>query len=122
MARFMFLLIGEPDHHDRWEAASEEERQRVLDHYMAFASAVSQRGALVAGEALERPSGGFSVPRDAEPRLVADGPFAETAEQIVGFYLADLPSRAVAEEVAMLLPAEHSVEVRSCPDVGVTPR
>jgi hypothetical protein len=122
MPRFVFTLIGEPDHYDRWDAASEEEQQRVFDHFRAFKEAVSERGRLVAGEAFDRPSRAFTARRDAQPRLATDGPFAEVAEQLCGFYLADLPNEAAARELVLLLPPDYSVEVRHCPDVGVTPR
>ena len=46
-----------------------------------------------------------------------DGPFAETVEQIGGFYVVDLPDLETAVELAKLLPQEHLVEVR--PTVGV---
>jgi hypothetical protein len=122
MPRFVFTLIGEPDHYDRWDAASEEQQQRVFDHFRAFTEAVREQGTLVAGEAFDRPSRAFTARRDTHPRSITEGPFAEGAEQLCGFYLADLPSEAVAREHALLLPPDYSVEVRHCPDVGVTPR
>ena len=122
MLRFVFSVIGEPDHYDRGDAASEEQRQRVFDHFRAFTEAVSAEGTLVAGEAFDRPSRAFTARRDTQPRLTTDGPFAEVAEQSCGFYLADLPSEAAARKLALLLPPDYSVEVRHCPDVGVTPR
>jgi hypothetical protein len=48
---------------------------------------------------------------------VTDGPFAETVEQIGGFYVIDLPDLETAVECAKLLPREHRVEVR--PTLGV---
>jgi hypothetical protein len=122
MSRYLFALIGEPDHYDRWEAASEDDQQRVLDHFRAFTDAVRLRGALVGGEALDRPSSAFTARRGSGLRSPTDRPFAETAEQLCGFYLADLPDEATARELALLLPPDYSVEVRHCPDVGVTPR
>ncbi len=122
MPRYLFAIIGEPDHYDTWDGASDIEQQQVLDHFRAFTDAVRQRGTLVAGEALDRPSSGFTARRDREPRLVTEGPFAEAAEQLCGFYVADLPSEATARELVLLLPHAYSTEVRHCPDVGVTPR
>jgi hypothetical protein len=118
----MFTLIGEPDHYDRWDAASEQEQQRVFGHFRAFTEAVSEQGMLVAGEAFGRPSSAFTARRETQPRSTTDGPFAQVDEQSCGFYLADLPDEAAARELAVLLPPEYSVEVRHCPDVGVTRR
>jgi hypothetical protein len=122
MPRYVFVLIGEPDHYDNWDASSEDQQQQVFDDFRAFTEAVRKRGNLVAGEALDRPSSAFTARRASQPRLVTDGPFTETAEQICGFYVADLPNEASARELVLLLPAAYSVEVRHCPDVGVTPR
>ncbi len=122
MSRYLFALIGEPDHYDNWEASSDVDQQRVFDHFRAFTDAVKLRGTLVAGEALDRPSSAFTTRRDSGLRVATDGPFAETVEQLCGFYLADLPDEATARELALLLPPDYSVEVRHCPDVGVTPR
>jgi hypothetical protein len=94
----------------------------VFDHFRAFTDAVRLRGVLVAGEALDRPSTAFTARRDTPLRSVTDGPFAEKVEQLGGFYLADLPDEAAARELVLLLPPGYSVEVRHCPDVGVTPR
>jgi hypothetical protein len=120
--RYVFSLIGEPDHYDRWDAASEEQHQGVFNHFRAFTEAVREQGMLVAGEAFDRPSRAFTARRDTQPRITTDGPFAEVAEQLCGFYLADLPNEAAARDLALLLPPDYSVEVRHCPDVGVTPR
>jgi hypothetical protein len=50
---------------------------------------------------------------------VTEGPYAETVEQLGGFYLVELPDLATAVEVASLLPREYDIEVRECLDVGV---
>ena len=122
MSRYLFTLIGEPDHYDNWDASSDEHQQRVFAHFRAFTDAVRLRGRLVAGEALDRPSSAFTTRRDSGLRVATDGPFAEAVEQLCGFYLVDLPDDATARELALLLPPDYSVEVRHCPDVGVTPR
>ena len=45
-----------------------------------------------------------------------DGPYAETVEQVGGFYVVDLPSQELAVETARLLPVP-SVEVRPILDM-----
>ena len=75
-----------------------------------------QRGTLVVGHALHRPENARTV-RAGSDRLVTDGPFAESAEQIGGFYLIDVPDLDTAVTVARLLPAECDVEVR--PTLGI---
>ena len=121
--RFL-LLMTEPDHFDRWDASDEDYKERVFADFRAFGAAVRACGELVAGEALDRPSTARTVRPAAgvDRRPVTDGPFAETVEQLGGFYLVDVPDESAALEVAALLLREFSVEVRFCPDVGATPR
>ena len=55
--------------------------------------------------------------RPGRERAVTTGPYAETVEQVGGFYFVDLPDLATAVEVAALLPREYTVEVR--PTLGI---
>ena len=50
---------------------------------------------------------------------MTDGPFAETVEQVGGFYLIDVPDLGAAVELAALLPREYTVEVRPTLEVMV---
>lgn len=113
--RFL-VLLGGVDHFDNWDAADDEVRARFLRDYNRFAEAVRQHGDIVVGDALHRPENARCVQPGAD-RLVTDGPFAETVEQIGGFYVIDLPDPETAVELAKLLPREHRVEVR--PTLGV---
>ena len=105
------ILMAEADHFDKWESADEELRERVIADFQAFDAAVSARGAIVTGDALDRPESARTI-RPGADRPVTDGPFAETVEQLGGFYLIDVPDHATAVEVAALLPREYTVEVR----------
>jgi len=113
--RFL-ILLGGVEHFERWDAADEEQRDSHVRAYRAFADAVRERGDLVVGDALTRPEEARCVQPGAR-RMVTDGPFAETVEQLGGFYVVDLPDLGSAVEVATLLPAEHLVEVR--PTLGI---
>ena len=44
--------------------------------------------------------------------MVTDGPYAETVEQLGGFYLVELPDLDAAVEAARLLPSAYTIEVR----------
>jgi hypothetical protein len=113
--RFL-LLLGGADHFDRWDAADEDERARYFRAYRAFSDAVRKHGEIVVGDALTRPDAARCVQPGAA-RVVGDGPFAETVEQVGGFYVIDLPDMDTAVELARLLPQEHRVEVR--PTLGI---
>ncbi|QCW52620.1 transcription initiation protein [Nocardioides dongxiaopingii] len=118
MSRFL-LLMAEAGHFDAWDAADDALRDRVVADFQAFDRAVRERGAVVGGEALSRPETARTVrPAGADDvRPVTAGPFAETVEQLGGFYLVDVPDLAAAVELATLLPREYAVEVRECVDV-----
>ena len=110
------LLMAEADHFAKWEAADDALRERVVADFQAFDAAVRQRGAILGGEALS-PSSTARTVRPGPDRPVTDGQFAETVEQLGGFYLIEVETQAVALELAALLPREYDVEVRECLDV-----
>jgi hypothetical protein len=113
------ILLAEPDHFARWDAADDAEQERVFADYRAFTAAVRERGRFRGGEALAHPREARTLRPVGEGRRVTEGPYAETVEQLGGFYLVELPDFATAMEVAALLPREYHVEVRECLDVGV---
>ena len=95
-------------------AMSPEEGQARLAEYMAFGDEMGRRGVLQGGERLRPTTDATTVQvRDAKV-LTADGPFAETKEQIGGFYLVDCKNLDEAIEVAAKIPGAHtgSIEVR----------
>jgi hypothetical protein len=108
--RFL-VMLGGVDHFDNWDAAGEDLRARYFRDYRAFADAVRERGDIVVGDALTRPEAARCVQPGAG-RVVTEGPFVETVEQIGGFYVIDVPDFDTAVEAARLLPQEHRVEVR----------
>ena len=96
------------------EKASEEERQATTQAYMELTREMEQKGVLVAGEGLyPTPTATTVRVRDGE-RNVIDGPFAETKEQLGGFYVLDCKNLDEAIEWAGKVPGVQSgsVEVR----------
>jgi hypothetical protein len=97
-----------------WAGRSEDERKPIIDAYMSLAEELRQRGDYVAGAPLKPVATATTVRvRDDEP-VVTDGPFAETKEQLGGFFLIGAASSAAACEWAAKIPAARygSVEVR----------
>ena len=95
-------------------ALSPEERSAGLAEYGAFGEEMGRRGVLLGGDRLRPTTDATTVQvRDGEV-LVADGPFAETKEQMGGYYLVDCKDLDEAIEVASKIPgARHgTVEVR----------
>jgi hypothetical protein len=112
------VLLTEVDHFDAWDAISDEGRRQAIDAYNAFVDAVRERGAILAGDALHRPEEARTLQPGPE-RTVTDGPYAETKEQLGGFYYVELPDLETAVELAGLLPREYTIEVRPALDIEV---
>jgi hypothetical protein len=90
-----------------------EADQRIAG-YMAFGQEAERRGVLRGGERL-RPVADARTVRIRNGKTVSvDGPFAETKEQLGGFYLLECDTEAEALELAAMIPGakDGSVEVR----------
>lgn len=78
----------------------DDQRKKLNDSFEQTLTELSDRGQLLAGEALGDPAGA-TLHRwaDGEP-LSVDGPYSETKEHLAGFFVIDVESRERAEEVA----------------------
>ena len=87
-----------------------EEFGRIHGAFMAYVDALKKAGALVANQGL-RPTTDAKTVRKT---TVLDGPFAETKEQLAGYYLLEAPDLDVALSWAKRCPgaAYGSIEVR----------
>src|SRR4051812_15904076 len=85
----------------------------MMAGYGAFTQDVKQRGLLKGGEALQPVSTATTVRVRNGERLVADGPYAETTEQLGGFYLLDCKDLDEAVDCAAKIPGAQygSIEV-----------
>jgi hypothetical protein len=102
------------DQEARWANLPEDERNALYADYMAFSDELRESGAYVAVGRLQRIETATSVRiRDGE-QLTTDGPFAETKEQLGGFYLVEVDSHEEAIQWAAKIPAAQTgtVEVR----------
>ncbi|WP_309650179.1 YciI family protein [Nocardioides sp.] len=107
------VLVAEADHFERWAVVDEAGRAAFFEALSAFEEAVAARGSIVAGAGLAPPAQAVTL-RPGQPLAV--GPYAETVEQMGGFYLIDVPDLETAVEVARLMPAHVTVEVRPTAD------
>jgi hypothetical protein len=92
----------------------ESEAGAMLAEYGQFWDEMGARGVLQGGERLRPTSDATTVRvRDGET-LTTDGPFAETKEQVGGFFLVDCKDLDEAIEIAAKIPgaAHGSIEVR----------
>lgn len=95
-----------------WDTATAEQRQEVMDAHTAFHKAVADRATMLAGEALAESAEARTLRHVAGAPVVTEGPYAETAEQIGGFYLIEAESLDLVVELCHLLPSSYAVEVR----------
>jgi hypothetical protein len=90
------------------------DEEAMLSGYGQWAQEMNERGVLRGGERLRPTTDSTTVRvRDGET-LTSDGPFAETKEQVGGYYLVDCKDLDEAIEIAAKLPgaAHGSIEVR----------
>jgi hypothetical protein len=109
--KYLLTLYGDET---AYVDARPEDIAREMANYESFDRAVAEAGVLVAGEGLQPTPTATTVRiRDGE-RLLTDGPFAETREQLGGFYLLDCADLDEAIGWAAKLPAAATgaVEVR----------
>ncbi len=87
---------------------------RVFDDWVAYTHALRDAGALIAGEWLHDVDTATTVRLREGERLLTDGPFVETKEHLVGFYLVDVPGLDEAIEWSAQMPHIRggTVEVR----------
>ena len=111
--KVMFLLYGDEQ---VWADASAEERSRYMAQHDEFAAFLRNHGSIVAAEALSTVAAATTVRSREGTVTVTEGPFAELAEQLGGFYVAVLPSIDTAIEAVALLP-QYTVELRPVVDV-----
>ena len=86
----------------------------VINSWLDYTAAVKESGALLAAEQLAHVDTATSVTVRGGERLLTDGPFIETKELLLGFYLLDLPDLDTALDWAARMPAVRygTVEVR----------
>lgn len=102
-----------------WTEATEGERAAMHAAHTAFDETARARGALLGGEALTGVASATTMRRRRDgSRVLTDGPFAETTEQLGGFYLVEAPDLDQVSELCGLLPAAYVVEIRPIADMS----
>ena len=93
---------------------SPEEQGKLFQEYMAFTQGIVKDGKFKAGDPLEPTSTATTVRVRNAKTLTTDGPFAETKEQLGGYYLIEAKDLNEAIQVASKIPGARlgSIEVR----------
>ena len=102
------------DNEQRWATYSKEEAGQIMGEYMTFTQNIAQSGHYKGGNPLQPTTTATTVRVRNGKRQTTDGPFAETREQLGGYYLIDAPDLDQAIAIAERIPAARtgSIEVR----------
>jgi hypothetical protein len=97
-----------------WETMTKEDGDRIMGEYFAFTDDIRKSGQYLAGEALQPTATATTVRVRKGKIATTDGPFAETKEQLGGYYLVEAKDLNEAIQIAARIPAAKngSVEVR----------
>jgi hypothetical protein len=108
--KFLLLL-----HRDEGVAADAAFVTRISPEYAAYGEAMAKAGIILGGERLTPASTAVSVRRKDDRTEVLEGPYAETREQIGGFYMIDVADIDEAVKWAARCPAAAfgTIEVRA---------
>ena len=98
------------DQESRWTAKGYDSNE--MEEYAGFSKRFA--GSIKGGNALEPTPTAQTVRVRSGKTLVTDGPFAETKEQLAGFYLVDVATAEEAASIAAKIPGAKygSIEVR----------
>ena len=113
--KYMLTLIGEEG---GWEDATPEQMRAQMGRWDAYTESLRDAGAFVAGEGLQDSPTATTIRIQSDgERVVTDGPFAETKEQVGGFYLLECENLDEALEWAKKIPLPAgAIEVRPVMD------
>ena len=106
------LLIYENE--GNFATVSEEDGNRIFAEYMDYTRGIKKAGNYIGGEALQPVATATTVRQRNGKTLTTDGPFAETREQLGGYYLIEAKDLDAAIEIAARIPSARvrSIEVR----------
>jgi len=109
--QYLLLIYGDES---GWQELSEEEQAVQMKVWNDYTDWLKEKGWYVAGEALHPTSAATTVRERDGKIMTTDGPFAETKEQLGGYYLVRCENLDEAIEAASKVPAvsQGSIEIR----------
>jgi hypothetical protein len=116
--KYMLLI-----YHDEpsWNAISETERQQIYLEYRKLRTELQARGQFVTGSQLQPVTTATTVRVRDGKELITDGPFAETHEQLGGYFLVEAKDLDEATGIAARIPSARTgtIEVRPLVETAV---
>lgn len=108
------------DNENAWTTMPKEESDAIMGEYFSFTDGIRRSGQYLAGEALQPTQTATTVRVRNGKISTTDGPFAETKEQLGGYYLVEAKDLNEAIQVAAKIPSARfgSIEVRPIMSFG----
>lgn len=109
--QYAFLIYA---NQEVYAAMTQEEHSALLQEYQAFIQEVVKRDMMRGGDQLQSPGTATTVRIRNAQKLITDGPFAETKEQLAGYFVLQCKDLDEALALAERMPdAKHgSIEIR----------
>lgn len=116
--KYMLLVYGAEN------AWTQEERMRCMDASVVLCHELAAKQQFLGASPLHSVTTATSVRDDAGRKLVIDGPFAETHEQLGGYFLVDVPDLDAAIAIAKRIPggSKGTVEIRPVFELDTLPK
>lgn len=116
--KYFVLLAGEDADNGPWDQMTAEQQAAEMEKHQAFGEACEAKAGveMVGGEALGDGSMATTLRTKNGEMTVTDGPYAEAAEQIGGYYLIEAPDLDTVIELCRILPA-YDIDIRPVIDV-----
>jgi hypothetical protein len=115
--KYMLLIY---DDEQVWAKMGASEQEKLFGEYMGFTESIKQSGHYISGAPLQPIATATSVRIRNDKQLVTDGPFAETQEQLGGYYLVDARDLNEAIAIAARIPSVRlgTIEIRPVMELG----
>jgi hypothetical protein len=109
--QYLLLIYGNESH---WSKLTKTEQGKVAEEYGAYSQSIADSGHLRGGNELDVTSKATTVRVRDGKQVVTDGPFAETKEQLGGYYLVEARDQKEALVLAARIPSARwgAIEVR----------
>jgi len=116
--RYMFLMYSQ----ETAEGPSPEDAERLIKAHGAVVKETTEKKILVAVEGLKSTASATTIRMNGDQAITLDGPFAETKEQLAGFYILECADLDEAIEWAKRMPTgckggPGGIEIRPVADL-----
>jgi len=109
--QYLLLIYGNEGYFDK---LTKSEREKISQEYGEYTQSIAKSGHLLGGNELDVVKKAATIRLRNGKRTVTDGPFAETKEQLGGYYLVEAKDHDEALALAERIPSARwgSIEVR----------